>query len=155
MRLRPALLAVVFVLAGCGSGGGTGSLPTVDVVLGTGVGALTIKAEVAATPDDRSTGLMGRESLAPDTGMLFVFREPVHVSFYMKDTLIPLDIAFIGQGRVLEVRTMEPCRVARCPLTTPAASYEMALEVDEGTFQREGVLAGTSVDIKGDLPTAS
>jgi uncharacterized protein len=159
MRLRPVVLLLGLVLAGCG-GGGNGdapsSLPTVDVVIGTGASALTIEAEVAATPDDRSTGLMGRTSLPENGGMLFVFREPVRVSFYMKDTLIPLDIAFIGQGRVLEIKTMVPCKMEKeCPLTVPSTTYEQALEVAAGTFARAGIVAGASVDIEGTLPRAT
>ncbi len=155
MRLRFAFLALGLALAGCGGDGGSSSLPTVDVVLGTGASALTIRAEVAATPEDRSTGLMGRRSLAEGTGMLFVFREPVRVGFYMKDTLIPLDIAFIGQGRVLAIFTMQPCRVDECPLTRPEVSYEQALEVAAGTFEREGITVGTKVTILGSLPIAA
>lgn len=154
MRLRVAILLAGLVLAACGGGDGT-SLPTLDVVLGSGASALAIKAEVAATPYDRSNGLMGRKSLGPNAGMLFVFREPVRVSFYMKDTLIPLDIAFIGQGRVLEIRSMVPCRVEKCPLTVPSATYEMALEVAAGTFSREGIGPGAPVQIDGTLPKAS
>ena len=70
--------------------------------------------------------------------MLFVFREPVRVSFYMKDTLIPLDIAFIGQGKVLQIESMVPCKVEQCPLTIPNATYEMALEVAAGDVRQGG-----------------
>lgn len=151
MRLRAGLLLVALMLAKCGDGGG-GSLPVVDVILGSGSSALTIKAEVAATPQERSEGLMGRRSLAENAGMLFLFREPVRVGFYMKDTLIPLDIAFIGRGIVLEVRSMVPCKVAKCPVTYPSATYEMALEVAAETFARAGIVAGTGVTIEGSLP---
>lgn len=154
MRLRAGITIVALLLAGCGSDGGA-PLQVVEVVLGQGDAALRIKAEVAATPEDRAHGLMGRRSLGPNEGMLFLFREPVRVGFYMKDTLIPLDIAFIGQGRVLVVRSMDPCKVATCPVTYPSVSYEQALEVAAGTFARAGVAAGTTVTIEGPLPRAS
>lgn len=154
MRLRALILVTVFMLAGCG-GGSTADLPVVDVVLGEGASALTIKAEVAATPEERNHGLMGRKSLGADEGMLFVFREPVRVGFYMKDTLIPLDIAFIGAGIVREVRSMVPCKVSKCPTTYPSITYEQALEVAAGTFARAGIVVGTPVEIVGSLPQAS
>ena len=158
MRARRRVTAAVFTLlvlaAGCGEDPTSPSgLPTVDVVLGE---VLRIEAEVAATAQARSTGLMNRASLAENAGMLFLFREPVRVNFYMKDTLIPLDIAFIGRGIVLEIRTMEPCPAAteRCPLTIPQATYEMALEVNAGTFKGAGIGPGTPVRVEGELPKA-
>jgi hypothetical protein len=154
VRLRALILVAVIALAGCGGGGG-GDLPVVDVVLGEGASALTIKAEVAATPQDRNHGLMGRRSLGANEGMLFLFREPVRVGFYMKDTLIPLDIAFIGMGRVREIRSMVPCKVAKCTVTYPSLTYEQALEVAAGTFARAGIVVGTPVSIEGTLPGAS
>lgn len=154
MKLRSVLILVAGLLAACGNGGDAG-LPTVDVVFGSDPAALTIKAEVAATAQERSEGLMGRTSLAPNTGMLFVFRGPVRVGFFMKDTLIPLDIAFIGRGIVLEVRSMVPCKVSECPVTYPSATYEMALEVAAGTFARAGIGPGTTVSIEGAMPLPS
>lgn len=156
MRLRFGLLLAALLLAGCGGGGGGGPLePTVDVIFGSGATALTIKAEVASTPEERSEGLMSVTSLPANVGMLFVFREPVRVGFFMKDTLIPLDIAFIGRGIVLEVRSMIPCKVAKCPVTYPSVTYEQALEVAAGTFAKAGIVPGTAVAIEGTLPTAS
>lgn len=146
-------LSIVLVACGGGDAKSPTGLPKVDVVLGE---VLRIEAEVAATAQTRSTGLMNRASLAESAGMLFLFREPVRVNFYMKDTLIPLDIAFIGRGIVLEIRTMEPCPAAteRCPLTIPRATYEMALEVNAGTLKEAGVGPGTPVRIEGELPKA-
>lgn len=157
MRLRSAVLAVLLGLAigACGDGDPAGSLPRVDVRFGPAAQpTLTIDAAVAATVDQRSHGLMGVKELPPNTGMLFIFREPVRVGFYMKNTLIPLDIAFIGRGVVLEVRSMVPCPTQKgCPLTYPNTTYEMALEVNAGTFSRAGIRPGTAVRVEGPLPT--
>ena len=153
MRVRAAALVLALLLVGCGGDGER--LPVVSVVLGQGSTAITIRAEVASTGDQRNHGLMGRESLGANEGMLFVFREPVRVGFYMKDTLIPLDIAFIGGGLVREIRSMVPCKVSQCPVTYPQVSYEQALEVVAGTFARAGIVPGTTVAIQGALPAAS
>ena len=156
MKLRVLALAVAFFLLGaCGGEGRIESLSGVKVVLGSGATALTINAKVAATPEDRAEGLMGVKSLPANRGMLFVFREPGRVSFYMKNTLIPLDIAFIGQGKVLQIERMVPCKVEHCPLTVPKATYEMALEVAAGTFAKAGIGLAAPVTIEGKLPRAS
>ena len=150
-----ALSMVLLVLGACGGKGRIESLPGVKVVLGSGASALTIEAKVAATPEARSEGLMGVKSLPAGRGMLFVFREPVQVKFYMKDTLIPLDIAFISQGRILQIESMVPCKVEHCPLTVPKVTYEMALEVAAGTFADAEIALAAPVSIEGTLPRAS
>ena len=155
MRPRAVLLLAALVLVSCG-GDDRSTLPHVNVVFGPSTQpVLTIEARVASTPEQRNTGLMGVKGLPENRGMLFLFREPVRVGFYMKDTLIPLDIAFIGRGIVLEIRSMEPCKMTKgCPVTYPNATYEMALEVDAGTFSKAGIGPGTVVKIDGTLPTA-
>jgi uncharacterized protein len=156
MKLRVLALAIALLLLGaCGGEGRIESLSGVKIVLGSGATTLTINAKVAATPADRAEGLMGVKSLPANRGMLFVFREPGRVSFYMKDTLIPLDIAFIGQAKVLQIETMLPCKVDKCPLTRPNATYEMALEVAAGTFAKAGIGPAAPVSIEGTLPRAS
>lgn len=156
MKLRVLALSIALLLLGaCGGKGRIESLSGVKVVLGSGATALTITAKVAATPEARSEGLMGVKSLPAGRGMLFVFREPVSTSFYMKDTLIPLDIAFIGQGRVLQIESMVPCKVEDCPLTRPRATYEMAHEDAAGTFAKAGIGPAAPVSIEGTLPRAS
>jgi len=156
MKLRVLALALALLLLGaCGGKGRIESLSGVKVVLGSGTITLTINAKVAATSEDRAEGLMGIKSLPANRGMLFLFREPVRVSFYMKDTLIPLDIAFIGQGKVLQIESMVPCKVEKCPLTVPKATYEMALEVAAGTFAKAGIGLSAPVSIVGTLPRAT
>ena len=70
-------------------------------------------------------------------------------AFWMKNTLIPLDIAFYdGRGRILRVLTMQPCRVAACPLYDPKVAYRGALEVNAGSFRRWGVGRGDRVVVR-------
>jgi len=150
MRARFLLvIAFLSLVAGCG---GDKQARAVTVTFTQSSSSLRIRAEVAATPGQRSRGLMGRRSLAEDAGMLFVFPVRVQVGFYMKDTLIPLDIAFISGDRVVEVRSMTPCTSNPCPVTTPAVPYELALEVEAGTLSRAGISAGAEVAFEGTVP---
>ena len=139
-------------IAGCGE---PARARTIDVTFTLGSSRLGIHASIASTPAQRGEGLMGRRTLRDNAGMLFVFPTSVQVGFYMKDTLIPLDIAFISQGRVAEVRTMTPCEADPCPVTTPSFVYERALEVNAGTFARAGISAGAAVEYEGSVPKGS
>ena len=106
-------------------------------------GAVSVKVEVADTPETRQRGLMGRTSLDDDAGMLFVWPEDASSSFHMKDTLIPLSIAFIAaDGTVLRILDMEPCMADPCPTYDPRTSYRMALEVNKGALTRLGIQEG-------------
>jgi uncharacterized membrane protein (UPF0127 family) len=102
-----------------------------------------IRAEVAATPAERSRGLMLRPSLAANSGMLFVFEsESVHC-FWMKNTLIPLTIAFIAQdGAIVTLADMQPHdETSHCP----ARPVRYALEMDQGWFKAKGVRTGDRI----------
>jgi len=109
------------------------------------------RVEVADEPAERSRGLMGRERLAEDAGMLFLYatERPGGSGFWMYNTLIPLDIAFIdGAGRIVSTHTMQPCgsnAPGDCPVTRPGVSYRAALEVPAGTFASLGVEVGDCV----------
>jgi uncharacterized protein len=159
MRGRLSVSVVALVTAGAlASIAGCGEPPpvrTIDVTFTQGPATLGIHASIASTPAQRGEGLMGRRSLRDNAGMLFVFPTSVQVGFYMKDTLIPLDIAFISHGRIVEVRSMTPCEADPCPVTTPAFVYERALEVNAGTFARAGISAGAAVAYEGSVPEGS
>jgi uncharacterized membrane protein (UPF0127 family) len=103
-------------------------------------GPRMLKAEVAATPMARQVGLMNRKSMAENVGMLFVFPGEDRVCMWMKDTLIPLSVAFLdNDGRVLNIADMEPgSRQIHC--ANAPARY--ALEVNRGWFERRAVQAG-------------
>lgn len=152
MRGRVALAMAVVVALGVGCGR-TGR--TVTIEIGQDPRSLTIEAEVAANGADRARGLMGRRSLAADAGMLFLFPVKVRTGFWMKNTLIPLDIAFISDGWIIEIRSMTPCRREPCPLTIPASGYDSALEMNADSFARAGIAAGARVRVTGPLPKVS
>ena len=155
MKLRATLVLIALLLGACGDSGGQSGLPVATVVLeGTG-SPLRIRAEIASTAEQRQIGLMHRRGLPVDGGMLFVFPTATLSGFFMKNTLIPLDIAFIRQDKVVDVASMVPCKVKTCPVTFPKNAYDRALEVAAGTFQRAGVSAGASVQVMGELPVAS
>ena len=113
------------------------------------IGGERFGVEVAVTPEERRVGLSGRESLAADAGMLFAFEGERMLSFWMKDTLIPLDIVFIdGDRRIVDVQTMTPeLDVATRDLTVyqSAEPARYALEVNAGVAEELGLRVGMEV----------
>ena len=107
------------------------------------VGSHPLKVEVAATDAQRSQGLMFRASLGRDDGMLFVFDDPGYYAMWMKNTLIPLSVAFIdGDGVILNILDMEP-RTLDSHVAAGPARY--AIETNRGWFQRHQVKPGDKV----------
>lgn len=110
--------------------------------------ATPLEVEVAATQAQRNRGLMQRESLAEDAGMLFLFDGPMPegVGFYMYRTLIPLDVAFADpEGEIVSIMTMTPCPhddPRRCQVYRPGRAFTSALEMNAGFFERHGVKKG-------------
>lgn len=105
-----------------------------------------LEVEVADTPLRRARGLMFRKRLGEDEGMVFLFPAPTTDGFWMKNTLIPLSIAFFDQdGTILRVLDMEPCRADPCPVYRPGVVYQGALEVNRGWFARRGLTPGARV----------
>ena len=99
-----------------------------------------IWVEVAQTPEERSRGLMGRKYLKKDEGMLFAFTTEDYHGFWMKDTLIPLSIAFIDKdGRVAWVTDMKPLTLDS---HVPPRPILYALEMNKGWFSSHGVKVG-------------
>ena len=102
-----------------------------------------ITAEVAATPEQRATGLMHRFSLRPDHGMIFVFERPEPQSFWMMNTFIPLSIAFIApDGRIINIDDMAP-HDQNTHWSKEPVLY--ALEMRKGWFAERGIRAGDVV----------
>jgi uncharacterized membrane protein (UPF0127 family) len=112
--------------------------------------ALTV--ELAYTEAQRERGLMAVPQLGDDTGMLFLFGENTNIGFWMKDTLIPLDIAYLDSGgRVLEIKHGQPLDQT---VLTPSQPYRYTLEVAGGWFERQSLAVGAVVSIPTNLPAA-
>jgi len=110
-------------------------------------GRVTITAELAISEAQRAQGLMHRRSLDDGEGMLFIFERDQILSFWMKDTLIPLSIAYIdSDGRILEIYDLQPQNLNPVRSIRPA---RYALEVPQGWFSRAGLGPGDRVDIRG------
>ncbi len=112
-----------------------------------------VHAEIADTPQSREHGLMGREKLCEDCGMLFVFPVAQRYQFWMKNTPLPLDIAFIGTDRrILNIASMQP-------YTTTAHGAEgealYALEMNQGWFARHHIKPGDVMDAGKPVPAAA
>ncbi|HEU5090206.1 MAG TPA: DUF192 domain-containing protein [Roseiflexaceae bacterium] len=117
--------------------------PTIQLTLGSG----TLEAELAVTGEQRQQGLMFRTSMPEDYGMLFVFPTDETLTFWMRDTHIPLSIAFIDAGgRILNLDDMQPLDDKTFHTSNGMARY--ALEVNQGWFAAHGVQAGDVVDIQ-------
>jgi uncharacterized membrane protein (UPF0127 family) len=175
---RLAVLLCLLSLAACGGGGesappvttvsdpGTTSTeaappttteapPTTEettgpvVVIETQGGDVEVAVEVADSQEEQEVGLMDRESLPADAGMIFVFDEDHAGGFWMKNTLIPLSIAFAAaDGTILAILDMEPCEADPCEIYDPGVPYRSALEVNQGAFEAWGVQAGDRLSLR-------
>ena len=109
------------------------------------VGSETFSVEVARTPEQRQRGLMHRSSIGENEGMLFVFERDQQLSFWMKNTEIPLSIAYISKGgEIREIHDLEP-HSERSVKSSRAVRY--ALELPRGAFERAGAEVGDRLDI--------
>lgn len=111
-----------------------------------GIGSTTIKAEIASNPAQTSRGLMFRQQLPEDQGMLFVFPEPRQLAFWMRNTSIPLDIGYFdASGELREIYPLEP-REER-PVLSRGTDMRYALEVNRGWYKRRGVKIGSRLNL--------
>ena len=150
MSTRSALAAVCF-LAGslCFSDTTAAADPTITIIYPTGA---RVQAELADTPQKRAQGLMFRERLAPDAGMLFRFEDAGEWSFWMKNTKVALDILWIGPDKkiVYIEENVPTCRQDPCPEYKPGKEALYALELPAGSVKREKLATGMKLAF--DLP---
>ena len=111
-------------------------LPTVQLAAGMHL----IQAEVAQTPTEQMIGMMHRTSMGANEGMLFVYAEPQRHCFWMRNTLLPLTIAFIDDdGRIVNLADMQPkSEQSHCS----ARPVRFALEMNQGWFDKRGIKSG-------------
>jgi uncharacterized membrane protein (UPF0127 family) len=140
--MLPALVAAALLSPlPCAAQGAEPNPPLPHVFLQAGIHR--IKAEVADTQQKRSRGLMMRKSLQSNSGMLFVFEQAAQHCFWMKNTLIPLTIAFLDDdGTIVTLADMEPHNESS---NCPAKPIRYALEMDQGWFKAKGIKTGDRI----------
>jgi uncharacterized protein len=150
-RMRPpAILTLGALLLLCSAASCRSScdVPPARVSFRTGTGSPSLIVDVARTPSEREQGLMGRTSLAPDHGMAFLYGAPSSDGFWMKDTHIPLSIAFWGRdGRIQQIFDMTPCTSDPCRVYRADATFRGAVEAPRGYFERHGIHVGDRVEV--------
>ncbi len=142
------ILTSMIFLAACGGNGQTSNAanrksPAATPVLT--IDGVRLNIEIVQDAESRQQGLMNREQLAEDQGMLFVFESTRMLSFWMRNTYIPLDIAFIDEGgKIVDIQRMEPLDDTTSYHSAAPALY--ALEVNAGWFKERGIKVGSQVE---------
>jgi hypothetical protein len=145
---RALLLFLGVVVAACSGTGEPASLDTSTLTIHGQAGPVSLTVEVADSDDERATGLMHRGALEPYDGMAFLWPEPVTSTFTMRNTLIPLSIAFWDErGRIVAILDMEPCEAEPCPSYEVRRTYVGAVEVERGAFDELGIAVGDRVEL--------
>lgn len=138
MKTRIGILLVLFSLSVCKQAESFPSQTNTPEILFGSVADRALKMEIANSPSTRATGLMYRTKLGEDEGMLFVFPRPDYLSFWMKNTLIPLSIGYFSEDmRLLESFDMKPNQTEEVYNARKPAMY--ALEVNQGWFAKHKI----------------
>ncbi len=151
--LTTSLLVVSLGLTACGQqtkaspAGSQAKLPTrVITFMNADNDNITLTAELASTATQRQIGLMGRTSLGADEGMLFVLPTPMVTTFWMKNTLIPLDMIWVDEnGKIIDIQQAEPCLTATCPSYTPPGPVKFVLETNQGWAQSHSIDSSATI----------
>ena len=141
------LIAIALLLGSISSDAEDGSIEREPLTIVTAEGdVVRLQIEIAETPEERSAGLSNREELPEDTGMLFIIPEPR--GFWMKDTLVPLSVAFLARcGEIIDIQDMEPETLR---IHDTDQDYDFGLEVPQGWFAENGIEVGDFVSIPRD-----
>ena len=137
-------LMFVFTWVGCSREKEVVSSPFALPVVTLEIAGNKVQAEVADTPQTMASGLMHRKSMAENSGMIFVFASERQASFWMRNTHIPLDIAYLDrEGRVKEIHPAQP--LDEDAVVSGSTRIAYALELNQGWFANRGITPGTQV----------
>jgi hypothetical protein len=149
-RLLPCLaFAAAILLTACGgSEAAKAAVPkTVDDRFPVKIGDRTVQMQIAALPPEMEKGLMFRTAMGPDEGMLFVFTRPQAMGFWMRNTILPLDIGYIDPtGELKEIYPMYPHDEKT--VSSRSHNLQFCLEMNQGWYARNGVKPGALLDLK-------
>lgn len=142
-------LAVFALLSACGGSDAakTAAPKTIDDRFAIKIGDRTVQMQIAALPGEQQKGLMFRTTMGEDEGMIFVFAGPQQQGFWMRNTVLPLDIGYIDPtGELKEIYPMYPHDER--PVASRSRNIQFCLEMNQGWFARNGVKPGVMLDLK-------
>ncbi len=149
-KFHSIYILLLFSVLSCGSNQGASAgknqttqkaKPTLPLIT---IDGIQLSVEIVQDPETRELGLMHRDDLPENQGMLFVFNLPQILSFWMRNTFISLDIAFISEtGEIVDIQRMEPLDENVSYVSAKRALY--ALEVNAGWFEKNKILVGSTV----------
>lgn len=137
--MKAKALFLPLLLVGCASAPKSQSLPISAYI---NLGNQRLELEVAKTSEQQNIGLMNRFSLEPNRGMLFPINPPQDMTFWMKDTKIPLDIIFIRNGQIQRIVTAQPCLANPCPKYSAGEVVDQVVEIGSGRSAELGLRTG-------------
>ena len=139
MKTVVILLAVILIIPAC-------MQEQPALVIHSATGDHHVKVEVVTKAADQAQGLMYRRSLEKDSGMLFIFGKEEPQSFWMKNTLIPLDMIFISRDLVIvDITTMQPCITDPCPDYTSRQPAQYVLEANADYCRSRNIIIGDKI----------
>ena len=134
-----SVLIIPIILSSCGTQAPRAILPD----------GTEIQLELAITPEERQRGLMFRKELAENSGVLFIQEKPMNAGFWMKNTLIPLDIIFIDENnKIVNIEPAVPCPPdTECPLYKSASEVLYILELNLNTSKKHNLQPGSKLEL--------
>ena len=140
-KIALTFLFFLVILVGCKSQN--------TVIIDNGIEKIQVNVEIADTPAERTKGLMFRQFLDENSGMLFIFENEDYYGFWMKNTLIPLDIIFIDRDlTIVDIIEAEPCEEEPCESYSTTQYSRYILEVNQGFAARNNIEIGNKVTIE-------
>ena len=148
LRLPKFIPLVLLILCSCTpESDKPAASATIETWLPLSIEGIPIEAQVAITRTEMSRGLMYRESLGPDRGMLFPYRQPEQMSFWMANTPLPLDIGFFdSEGILKEIHRMYPYDTNKT--RSRSSGIQFALEMNSGWFADNSLFPGARLDLE-------
>jgi len=140
-KIALTFLFFLVILVGCKSQN--------TVIIDNGIEKIQVNVEIADTPAERTKGLMFRQFLEEDSGMLFIFENEDYYGFWMKNTLIPLDMIFISESlEIVDIKHAIPCTEDPCGNYVPTRPAKYVLEVNSEFTTGHNIIIGNNILIK-------
>jgi len=144
MRVVVAMTLLLVALVGCAADGPQPPLPVSPLSVGTAHGPVHFRVELASSGTEHEAGLMFRTAMAPDAGMLFDFHRPTSVAFWMKNTILPLDMIFIRSDGTISTIHARAVPGSETPIYS-AEPIRAVLEINAGRAEALGIEPGDRV----------